>query len=357
MKKLEKQKFINVLNGNPYSPAPIWLMRQAGRYLKEYREIRAKHQNFLSLCYHIEDSTKVTLQPIQRFDFDAAVHFSDILVICDSFDRGLHYLENAGPKMQPIEVNDIDHLCKNFNIERQTHHLSSVYQSLAHVRDKLENSKTLIGFAGAPFTLACYMIDGSGGDFQRTLRFMKENPIPFEKLIHFLENCIYHHILNQLKNGADVIQLFDSWAGLLAHEQSLIENFVINPTKRIIERLNENMDFIGKKPYVIGFAKNIEKHIGKYIETTKISAVSLDQNCNLEQFLYNAKDTSFENIPIQGNLDPSSLLKGGNEMVDQILKILTLTKNRPHIFNLGHGVNKHTRIENVELLVQTVRNN
>lgn len=336
---------LKTLNKEQNSKVPVWLMRQAGRYLPEYREIRSKFKNFLDVCYDPHTATEITLQPIRRFDLDAAIIFSDILVIPDLLGSNVEFTEKLGPtihnKIQTID--DIRNLKKQEN-----HKIQNVYKALELTREKLPQDKALIGFSGAPWTLACYMVDGrSTKNFQKTKDFAYNNPKEFQVLIDILTEEVIIHLINQIKSGAEILQIFDSWSGILNYEN--FYKFVILPTKKIIASI--------KKVYpnipIIGFPKDSNFFYQQYAEETNVDAVSLDSNFPLDV----AIKTLSAKFVLQGNLDPCYLLSKNTEILEeQINNILDLTKNINFIFNLGHGMVPESNIELVEFLVKTIRN-
>lgn len=328
--------FLQALSGAVTKTAPIWLMRQAGRYLPEYREVRKKAGSFLNLCFSPELAAEVTLQPIRRFDFDAAIIFSDILVIPYALGQGLSFIEGEGPQLEPL---------KNFqelgfkNFEKK---LLPGYEALRLTKAGLSRDKALIGFAGAPWTLACYMINSRGdGEFKKAVEYMREKKSEFSILIDLLCEAVAQHLIFQLRNGADAVQIFDSWAGLLSGDE--FDLWVTAPAQKIVSRVREKIP----GALIIGFPRQAGEKYVSYAKQTGVSAIGLDPVANLAQF--SAKTC------LQGNLSPESLLAGGDVMRLETERILNNTRNRPFIFNLGHGVIKETPPDNVAALVKIVR--
>jgi uroporphyrinogen decarboxylase len=340
-----QKKLLSVLTEKRcFKQPPIWLMRQAGRYLPEYKEVRNQIKSFLDLCYNPTLAAKVTLQPIERFDFDAAIIFSDILVIADSLSGKVDFIEGKGPQLEIIsEEADLKKLKINYNCSK----LAKTSETLSIVKNKLSSDKTLIGFAGAPWTVAAYMLEGSSkNDFQLAKKkcFNQRNMV--KSLINIITEITIKYLKDQIKAGADVVQIFDSWAGILSDED--YNEFIIEPTKFIVQEI--------KKDYpntpIIGFPRNSYFLYKDYAHNTGVNGMSVDYNLPLDI----AKE--LQNIvPIQGNLDPIVLLANDKSFIkERIEKILYNLIDKPFIFNLGHGILPETPIENVELLIKTVRN-
>lgn len=326
---------LHSLRGNVTRDVPIWLMRQAGRYLPEYRDLRAKAGSFMALCFHPEHAAEVTLQPLRRFALDAAILFSDILVIPHALGRTLTFVEGEGPRLPPIQnADDVERL-KNQNIHAV---LAPIYETVRLVRAGLDQDKTLIGFAGSPFTIACYMIDGQGGGFPRARAFAAEQPKAFAALLDIISDATAEYLIWQVRAGADCVQLFDSWAGLCGD----VENHIHAPTKKIIDAFRASCPGVP----VIGFPRQIQNY-AEYAAKTDVDAIGLDPAARF--------DVLPKNICAQGNLDPEILLKGGRDMTDAAARILEDSRGRPFIFNLGHGIIKETPIDHVAALVRQVK--
>ena len=348
MDKLNKSSnFIKTFYDANTSHTPIWLMRQAGRYLPEYRKIRKEAGSFLNLCMNPKLSAEVTLQPLKRFDLDAAIIFSDILTIPMACNRDLKFIENEGPSLKPIkkeyEVFDLQLKNKNY--------LEPVYESLNIVKNQLNPDKTLIGFAGAPLTIAAYMIEGKGSyDFSKCVSFFNKYEKTFIELLKKLEIFISDHLIKQIEAGAEVIQIFESHAKIAVKENKFRE-FCIEPNNNIVKNIKKKYPNIP----IIGFPRNAENLYIDYINNVNIDCVSIDQNVNINKLLDNLIINKERTICFQGNLDPEILLKGGNNMIDSINNILEKFTSQKHIFNLGHGVIKETPVENIDLLIKTIR--
>nr|WP_280923380.1 uroporphyrinogen decarboxylase [Rhizobium halophytocola] len=332
---------IDVLEGKTISPPPIWLMRQAGRYLPEYRETRAKAGGFLDLCYTPDFAVEVTLQPIRRYGFDAAILFSDILVIPDALDRNVRFVEGEGPKLDPISAEQIAGL----DASKASSHLSPVLETVRRLRKDLPPETTLLGFCGAPWTVATYMIAGHGTTDQAPARlFAYQHPQAFERLLTLLADASVEYLIGQIDAGADAVQIFDSWAGVLAPAE--FERFCVKPVARIIEKLK------AARPdaKVIAFAKGAGMLLKTYRQKTGADAIGLDWTVPLEFAAELQKDG-----PIQGNLDPMRVVAGGAALDEGIDAILQSLGNGPLIFNLGHGITPQANPDHVTRLVERVR--
>lgn len=335
-------EFINRLNRVQGNHIPVWLMRQAGRYLPEYKEVRAKAGDFLNLCYTPELASEVTLQPLRRYDLDAAIIFSDILVVPHALGQAVRFVAGEGPQLDP--VTDIKEL-NEWDEQKFLTFLNPVFDALSLTRQELPNDKALIGFAGAPWTLACYMINGGGSrDYYNVRLFARQNPKQFQALLDLLVTAISSYLIKKIDSGADAVQIFDSWAGVLSAEE--FNDYCILPTKRIVTAIQTQKPHIS----VIGFPRGVGHNYQKYIDETGINCVSCDQSVPLDVM------AGFqEQVCVQGNLDNLLLRQGGEAMIAQAEKICMTLKNKPFVFNLGHGVIKETDPGNVNLLIETIR--
>lgn len=334
---LKKEK-----NSNP----PIWVMRQAGRYLPEYRAIRSDVKNFLELCYTPKLASEVTLQPIRRFGFDAAIIFSDILVIPDALGVKVEFVKNEGPKLQKISnLEDLKTL-KTDNIKS---HLNPVFEALALTKSKLDKDVALIGFSGSPWTLACYMIEGGGSkNFESVRRSAIENEEFFSQLIEILTVSIIEYLSHQIKSGADVVKLFDSWAGVLPPEQ--LRKWVIAPTKKIVSEINKLHPNIP----VICFPRGVGVNYEEFAHEVSPHGLAIDQTLERKWVKKNLQENLGQ--VVQGNLDNILLAFGSKKEIEkEVLNILESFRDQPFIFNLGHGILPETPIENVELVLDLVR--
>ncbi len=339
---------LNALQGKIQIVPPIWLMRQAGRYLPEYREIRKQAGGFLDLVYTPDLAAEVTLQPIRRFGMDGAILFSDILVIPHALGQKVDFIEEKGPVLAPLRcVEDLKILSR----ERFQETLAPVYETLRQTRKSLDredfNQTTLIGFSGAPWTLACYMVEGrTSRDFIAVKSWAYNDPEGFGDLIDILTDAVIDYLIAQIDAGAEVIQLFESWAGIVDH--TLFSRFVIRPTRKIVESLKEYAPHIP----LIGFPRQCGRMALDYVQNTRINALSLDSQISPKQ----AAGVFQSLVPVQGNLDPVCLLNGGLAMEAAVEDILVHLARGPFIFNLGHGVIKETPPQHVADLVAMVRN-
>ncbi len=322
---------------------PIWLMRQAGRYMIEYQEVRKKAGGFLSLCYNPLLAAEVTLQPVKRFDVDGAIIFSDILVIPHAMGMKVEFVNQEGPKLERLTSLD-DILGLNLEIEEK---LTSIYQAISLVKKELSPNKVLIGFAGAPWTIATYMLEGgSSKDFALTKKMAYLQPEIFSLLIDKLIASVSLHLIKQIEAGAQIVQIFDSWSSLL--DEHNFKKWVVAPTKKIVSNI--------KKLYpevpIIGFAKGVGLFYSDYVDNTAIDGVSIDANLPDEYI----KNQLFNKpVVLQGNLDPIYLLADRQTLKKQVEKVLKTFAGTKHIFNLGHGVMKETPVENVDYLIKLIR--
>lgn len=321
---------------------PIWLMRQAGRYMPEYMKVRATVNNFLELCYDSEKAAEVTLQPIRKFGFDASIIFSDILVLPHALGWNVEFKQGEGPVLKKFESEkDLLILEKNFNSK-----INNIYETVSKVRASLPKNTALIGFAGSPWTVISYMLEGKGKqDFSISKNFLYNQKETAKKLFNIIAEKTIEYLSGQIEAGAEVIQLFDSWSGVLNGEQ--YDDFVINPTIAIISELKEKYPHIP----VIGFPRGSGYNYDKYINLTGIDAVGVDQFVPINQM-----KKWQEKIVVQGNLDPVVLLGDKENIATEVNKILSSLGDKNFIFNLGHGILPTTPVKNVEYLVEYVRN-
>jgi uroporphyrinogen decarboxylase len=338
---------LNSLRGKIQAAPPIWLMRQAGRYLPEYREIRQRSGGFLDLVYTPDLAAEITLQPVRRFGMDGAIVFSDILVIPHALGQKVEFIEEKGPVLTPLRhADDLKRLTR----ERFQETLAPVYETLRQTRKMLEREKfgntALIGFSGAPWTLACYMVEGGASrDFIAVKSWAYNDPEGFGDLIDILTDAVTDYLIAQIDAGAEIIQLFESWAGIIDH--TLFSRWVIRPTRRIVESLKEYAPHIP----VIGYPRHCGRMALDYVQNTRVGAVSLDSQTSPKQ----AAGIFQPLLPVQGNLDPVCLLSGGLALESAVEDILAHLAGGPFIFNLGHGVIKETPPQHVADLVALVR--
>ena len=338
------KNMLKALAGEKQSRPPFWFMRQAGRYLPEYRATRAEAGDFLSLCYNPELAVEVTLQPIRRYHMDAAILFSDILVIPDAMGQTLAYKEGEGPQLEPVRSSaDLDRL----ETGRITEHLQPVFETLKGLRRELPPEVTLIGFAGAPWTVATYMVEGQGSrDFANAKSWAFSDEAGFARLINMLVEATTEYLLAQIEAGAEVIQIFDTWAGALSETE--FNKWCIAPVKQIVANLRAKYPDIP----VIGFPRGAGAGYANFAAQTGVNAVSLDTSVPLEW----ARDNVQTSCAVQGNLDPLLVVAGGEPMRREAKRILETLGNGPFIFNLGHGFVPQTPPEHVEELSELIRN-
>jgi uroporphyrinogen decarboxylase len=334
-------KLLDVLNGQKAFPPPIWMMRQAGRYLPEYRETRRAAGSFLDLCYNPDFAVEVTLQPIRRFGFDAAILFSDILVVPHALGRDLRFEEGAGPLMTPLREEDIDRL------DQSPFHdvLAPVYETVRRLRRELPAETALIGFCGAPWTVATYMIAGRGTPDQAPARlFGYASPEALSHLLDRIAACSADYLIRQIEAGADAVQIFDSWAGVL--DEPSFQKWCVEPVAEIVKRVKEKHPDVP----IIGFPKGAASHYREYRQATGVNAIGLDWTVPLDEARLMQQDGA-----VQGNLDPMRLRAGGKALEDGVKAILGALGDGPLVFNLGHGITPETPIKHVKEMIRLVR--
>ena len=332
---------LNVLRGKRYDPPPIWLMRQAGRYLPEYRALRADKGGFLELVNDSEAAAEVTLQPIRRFGFDGAILFSDILVIPHALGQKLEFLAGEGPKLSPRLL---DTALGRLSAAPQR--LDPVYDTVRRVAAALPPQVTFLGFAGSPWTVATYMVSGEGSREQaEARRFAYRDPQAFAAIIDAIEQATVDYLSKQIEAGVHAVQLFDSWAGSLSPAQ--YEQWVIAPTARLVTALKARHP----DTPIIGFPKGSGGKLPAYARETGVDAVGIDETVDPSW----ADAALPEGLPVQGNLDPLALIAGDEALARAAQRILDAFAGRPHIFNLGHGILPDTPIAHVEQLLAQVR--
>lgn len=333
---------LSVLRGERRDPVPMWMMRQAGRYLPEYRELRQEKGSFLNLVYDPEAAAEITLQPLKRFPkLDAAILFSDILIIPFAIGQNLSFISGEGPRLTPTLLDsDLDALMA------YPARLDPIYETVRKVCERLGPDTTLIGFAGSPWTVATYMVAGQGSrDQGEARRLAYSDPRRFGEILRRIEEVTFDYLCGQVDAGAEALQLFDSWAGSLSPAQ--FEQWVIAPTARIVRKLRAKYPAVP----VIGFPKGAGGKIAAYARETNVSAIGLDETVDP---LWAARELPPE-LPVQGNLDPLALVSGGKPMKAAARQVLDAFAERPHIFNLGHGILQDTPIDHVEQLIAAVK--
>lgn len=333
---------LQVLRGERLDPPPVWMMRQAGRYLPEYRALRAERGSFLNLVYDSGSAAEVTLQPLRRFrQLDAAILFSDILIVPFALGQNLTFVTGEGPRLTPPLLDAaLDQLAA------VPARLEPIYETVAKVKVELAPDKTLIGFAGSPWTVATYMVAGQGSREQAEARRLAyRDPGAFAEIIARIEAVTLDYLSGQIAAGAEAVQLFDSWAGSLAPSE--FERWVIAPTARLAAALHARHPEVP----VIGFPKGAGGKLAAYARETAVDALGLDETVD-PAWAHRALP---EGLPVQGNLDPLALIAGGETLRAAVAHILDALHERPHIFNLGHGIQQDTPVEHVEQLLALVK--
>ncbi len=343
-KSLPKRKLLEVLFGEACWPPPIWLMRQAGRYLPEYRKVRASVGGFLDLCYTPALAAEVTLQPIRRYGFDAAILFSDILVVPDALGQGVRFVEGEGPRLDPItDVSGLGRL----DLAGTGAKFGRVYETVQRLRQDLPPEVTLIGFCGAPWTVATYMVGGQGSSDQAAARsFAYRDPKAFAQLIDIVADASIEYLDGQVRAGADCLQIFDSWAGNLPDGE--FDAWVVAPTRRIAAELKRRHPDVP----LIGFPRGAGGNAERYVSETKVEGLGCDTAMPLQQMRDLGQSTG---AAVQGNLDPLLLVAGGAALDARVRETLDALRGVPYIFNLGHGIVPQTPPEHVARLIELVR--
>ena len=339
---------LRVLSGQREPVPPVWMMRQAGRYLPEYRELRAKAGSFMGLCFNPEMAAEVTLQPVRRFGFDAAILFSDILVIPHALGQGLRFVEGEGPRLDPLEnAAALSRLRPQADPEA----LAPIYETVRRVKAELPDAVALIGFCGAPWTVATYMIAGRGTPDQAPAKqFATREPEGFQGLMDVLVEASAGYLSRQIEAGAEVLQIFDTWAGSLLSDTASpdgFERWCIQPTRQLVARVRERHPNVP----IIGFPRGAGRNIPRYVEATGVTAVSLETEID-RAF---AREHIQSLVPVQGNLDPQVLLTGGEALDRAVDEVKEAFSGGPFIFNLGHGITPPTPIAHVERMLARVR--
>jgi uroporphyrinogen decarboxylase len=331
-----------VLDGRRFDPPPVWMMRQAGRYLPEYRQARARAGSFLDLCFDVGLASEVTLQPVERFDLDAAILFSDILVVPLALGRKVTFVEGEGPRLEPIDAEGIERLERDHVLER----LAPVLDIVSAVRARLARDKSLIGFCGAPWTVATYMVAGEATGDQLPARLMAaREPDTFQWLIDRLIVASAAYLTAQIRAGADLVQIFDTWSGVLG--EAAFDRWCIEPTRAIVSLVRHAEP--GAR--IIGFPKGAGLRLKRYAERTGVDGIGIDWTVPLAV----AHDELQPLAAVQGNLDPAVLLAGGDPLLAAVDRIKEALASGRFIFNLGHGILPQTPISHVEDMLARVR--
>lgn len=332
---------LDTLRGTNAAERPVWLMRQAGRYLPEYRSLRAQKGGFLALVYDSVAAAEITLQPIRRFGFDGAILFSDILIVPYAMGQDLEFVANEGPRLAPRLLDKA--LAELHAVPER---LAPIYETVSLVKASLGSGRTLLGFAGSPWTVATYMVAGEGSRDQHEARALAyRDRAAFQAIIDAIGEVTIDYLAGQIAAGAEAVQLFDSWAGSLAPAE--FERWVIAPTAAIVTALKRRYPEVP----VIGFPKGAGEKLPAYARETRVDAIGLDETIDP---LW-AAGVLPAGMPVQGNLDPLLLLAGGAELEVEARRVLDAFADRPHVFNLGHGIGQFTPIEHVEQLLGLVR--
>ena len=332
---------LDTLRGKATERPPVWLMRQAGRYLPEYRALRAEKGGFLELVYDSEAAAEITLQPVRRFGFDGAILFSDILIVPYAMGQDLAFLAGEGPRLSPRLID-----AALGALEAVPERLLPIYRTVALVRDQLGPETTLLGFAGSPWTVATYMVAGEGSRDQHVTRALAyRDPAAFQAIVDAIVAVTIEYLGGQIEAGAEAVQLFDSWAGSLAPDE--FERWVVAPNAAIADAVRARHPQVP----VIGFPKGAGAKLPAYARETAVDAVGLDETLDPVWAMHALPP----GLPVQGNLDPLLLLAGGTALEQRARYICDVFAGRPHVFNLGHGIDKETPIAHVEQLLAVVR--
>ena len=338
-----QRRFMMPFTGTGVSPPPVWLMRQAGRYLPEYRKTRAEAGSFLDLCYTPRLAAEVTLQPIRRYGFDAAILFSDILIVPDALGQGVRFVDGEGPRLDPVRtLEDLSRLA----LSRTNDKFALICETVERLRQELPRETALIGFCGAPWTVATYVVEGRGSPDQSAARsWAYRDRDGFATLIELLTDASIDYLCGQVSAGADALQIFDSWAGSLADDE--FERWVVGPTAKLVQGVRKRHPGVP----IIGFPRGAAAHLDRYVAATGIDGVSCDTACPLGVMQGIAKGGTVA----QGNLDPLLLVSGGTALDHRIDDICAAMSGLPFVFNLGHGIVPETPPEHVARLVQRIR--
>lgn len=338
------KKLLKTLAGESQKVPPVWIMRQAGRYLPEYRELRATAGGFLDLCYNPEFATEVTLQPIRRFGFDAAILFADILLVPQALGMKLWFETGEGPRLEPVSNMAEIKALKQVEEIHQT--LEPVYETVKRLSEELPEETTLIGFAGAPWTVATYMVAGRGTPDQGPARrLMYQDPIAFQALIDLITDATIEYLARQVQAGAEVVKLFDSWAGALGG--STFGQYALKPAVKIATTLKSRFPDLK----FIGFPRGAGGGYVEFADTGVFDALAMDSSVPAKW----ARDNLQNKLAVQGNLDPMMMITGGDMLVSETRRLLDILGDGPYIFNLGHGITPEGKPENIEKMLNVIR--
>ena len=322
---------------------PIWFMRQAGRHLPEYKMIRSKKESFLEFCFDKKSIVEATLQPIQRYKIDCAIIFCDILIVPYILGQRISFVKGEGPLLESLSLQELVDLKP---LPQKEKDLKNTYDAIKEIRKKLNKNKSLIGFCGGPWTVACYMINGKG-DSKFNAAIVKKNreKASLVNLLDKLVDLSVTHLYQQYISGCDTLMIFESWAGLVSKKE--FNDILINPVNKIIEKLKS----LGVLAPIIVLPRGISKKIIDYIEAVNVDILSVDYNIDMDWLIKNLK----KDVILQGNLDPNKILRGGEELDDAVNRLLLSTKNRKHIYCSGHGLLPNSPIKNVERIIEIIK--
>lgn len=338
------KKLLNVMSGNAEAIPPVWLMRQAGRYLPEYKETRKQAGSFLDLCYNPELAEEVTLQPIRRYGFDAAILFADILLIPQAMGVDLWFVEGEGPRLKPISGREGMGVLKPLDEIDQT--LNPIYETVSRLSKSLPAETTLIGFAGAPWTVATYIVAGRGTPDQGPARrWLHSDPAGFDLLIDQITNATIHYLSRQIEAGAEVVKIFDSWAGTLPF--AAFQRYSVEPAKKITEALKSKHPGIP----IIGFPRGGGMNYETFARQTGVNCIATDAGADMALL----SDQLDRKVAVQGNMDPMLMVLGGQALESEAKRIVGMMEARPYVFNLGHGITPDADPANVDLLLRAIR--
>lgn len=338
----EMPALMRVLNGERLDPPPVWIMRQAGRYLPEYRELRTRAKSFLDFCYSPALATEAVMQPLRRFPLDAAILFSDILVVPDALGRKVWFVEGEGPRLNAL----MEETSWRFDdAQRGLQRLAPVYEAVERIKAALPKGIPLIGFCGGPWTVATYMLQGQGGEKERARRQVYERPSEVDALLETLVEMSAQHLAAQVRAGADCVQIFESWSEGLSPPQ--FQRLIIEPTQGLVKRLRQ----LGIAVPIIGFPRGAGAQIRTYANETGVTALGVDTQTPAALAIKAAP----AGMPLQGNLDPLALVVGGEALERAARDVVAAFRGAPHIFNLGHGITPDATPENVAQLIELVK--
>jgi len=322
---------------------PVWFMRQAGRHLPEYRKIRSKKTDFLEFCFDKESIVEATLQPIERYKIDCAIIFCDILVIPYVLGQKISFVKGEGPLLKSLSLEELISLEP---LSQKKKDLKNTYNAIKDIRKKLNKNKSLIGFCGGPWTVACYMISGKGDSkFRVAIEKTRQEKAYLVKLLDKLVDLSVTHLYQQYKSGCDTLMIFESWAGLLSENE--FNDILTDPVNKIIKKLK----LLGVSAPIIVLPRGINEKVIDYIDTVKMDILSVDYNIDMEWLIKNLRT----DIILQGNLDPNKIARGGKELVDSVNRLLLSTKNRNHIYCSGHGLLPDTPVKNIERVIEIIK--